>query len=173
MLMISCLDLASLRLPENHFDSMMSESFWGARIIGYPALPAARMQAASSKKRSKPTRLQYRAVHPSSIARACVWYTWGSCMHFPLNTSEISTCCVAQDDAPGLSCGEHTDYGCWIILAQDRSCNWFLKSCQNTLKLTLSLNRCADVGLEVGPSSANDVAKLRDSISPRCLCARV
>ncbi|CAE7895040.1 unnamed protein product [Symbiodinium microadriaticum] len=51
-------------LPENHFDPMMNDSFWGARIIGYPALPV---------------------------------------------------------DAPGLSCGEHTDYGCWIILAQDET----------------------------------------------------
>ncbi|CAE7250005.1 2ODD33 [Symbiodinium natans] len=51
-------------LPEDHFDPVMNESFWGARIIGYPALPV---------------------------------------------------------DAPGLSCGEHTDYGCWVILAQDET----------------------------------------------------
>ena len=31
------------RLPENHFNPMMNESFWGARIIGYPALPVAGM----------------------------------------------------------------------------------------------------------------------------------
>lgn len=62
--LMECMALA-FGLPPDHFDTLVSRSFWCARIIGYPPL-----QDASS-------------------------------------------------DDLGISCGEHTDYGCWTLLAQD------------------------------------------------------
>ena len=52
----------ALSLPESYFRALTNQSFWCARVIGYPAL--------------------------------------------------------AEGAEVGLSCGEHSDYGCWTILCQ-------------------------------------------------------